>query len=67
MRLLRDREGDFKDVSTLVQSLGVIRRTREIRLRSARQLLESTDLTIAEIAGLVANQHIQSRIGYSQL
>lgn len=70
LRLLREQVGDFSDVTDLVESLGVNRRSLEIRfrkslnrsiaaeltearLRNARQLLESTDLTIAEIAELV--------------
>jgi LacI family transcriptional regulator len=70
IRLLRERIGDFKDVKDVVESVGVNRRTLEIRfrkalnrsiaselaharLRSAGHLLESTDLTIAEIAELV--------------
>jgi LacI family transcriptional regulator len=70
MRLLRERVGDFSDVTDLVQSIDINRRTLEIRfrkglnrsiaseltrarLRSARHLLETTDLTVTEIAELV--------------
>jgi len=70
IRLLRDNVGGFRDVNDLVHSLGVNRRTLEIRfrktlnrtiaheltearLRNARHLLESTNLTISEIAELV--------------